>query len=332
MKEKALRDALKEHGLPTKGDRPALIQRLKEFVLLYNSQMDSAKPLSKADMVAQIMREEKARGEKPVLQKGVKLASKSFDDLAREIHQRSNPDVLPKTKSTPNPILRYVSESSPMKRDESIFAADSSDQKTHRQSEDDQDESTGIDEDVTLQGPRRPGESPSTTPIVISDTEEDLDRCQVELPPKSSDRKDLLLVVQDQENNHNTEKDTNSLSQRGVDAPEAYVSARFPADEKVGFIDLGSGQESPLQSSHPLVFDVEQSLEQERPTHPATLPITDLHDIDEQHGDLADFQDFQDAQDKAEHHTPNRKRVSFSAEDNERQRRRRLLHRPLEFR
>lgn len=41
MKDRDLREKVKQYGMPGKGPRAVLIERLKEFTLRYNAQCDS---------------------------------------------------------------------------------------------------------------------------------------------------------------------------------------------------------------------------------------------------------------------------------------------------
>lgn len=58
LKETDLRKRLKEHGLDPKGDRKALVARLKNFIVVWNSQCDVDKPMTKLEMVMKVKKEE----------------------------------------------------------------------------------------------------------------------------------------------------------------------------------------------------------------------------------------------------------------------------------
>ncbi len=58
LKDAALKKLLKEQGLETKGDRKTLEKRFRNFVVLWNSQVNSAKPMSRLQMVMKIKRDE----------------------------------------------------------------------------------------------------------------------------------------------------------------------------------------------------------------------------------------------------------------------------------
>lgn len=59
LKDAELRKRLKEHGLDTKGSRQALISRHQRFSVLWNTNCQAVKPVSKLQIVMQVEREEK---------------------------------------------------------------------------------------------------------------------------------------------------------------------------------------------------------------------------------------------------------------------------------
>jgi len=61
MPEKELRRRLKEWNLSTKGDKPSLVRRHQDFVMLYNAQCDAAKPMTAAQVAKEVERAEKMR-------------------------------------------------------------------------------------------------------------------------------------------------------------------------------------------------------------------------------------------------------------------------------
>ena len=58
LKDAELRKRLREHGLDCKGDRKNMTQRLKNFIVLWNSQCDLDKPMTKLEMIAKLKKEE----------------------------------------------------------------------------------------------------------------------------------------------------------------------------------------------------------------------------------------------------------------------------------
>ena len=58
LKDAELRKRLREHGLDCKGDRKNMTQRLKNFIVLWNSQCDLDKPMTKLEMIAQLKKGE----------------------------------------------------------------------------------------------------------------------------------------------------------------------------------------------------------------------------------------------------------------------------------
>jgi len=50
MKDKQLKDEVAKHGLPTHGPRKALVKRLKEYILQFNSLVDGEAPITKEDL------------------------------------------------------------------------------------------------------------------------------------------------------------------------------------------------------------------------------------------------------------------------------------------
>jgi len=61
MPEKELRRRLKEWNLSTKGDKPSLVKRHQDFVMLYNAQCDAAKPMTAAQVAKEVEKAEKMR-------------------------------------------------------------------------------------------------------------------------------------------------------------------------------------------------------------------------------------------------------------------------------
>lgn len=61
MPEKELRHRLKEWNLSTKGDKATLVKRHQDFVMLYNSQCDAAKPMTAAQIAREVEKAEKTR-------------------------------------------------------------------------------------------------------------------------------------------------------------------------------------------------------------------------------------------------------------------------------
>eukprot|EP01012_Entosiphon_sulcatum_P007553 TRINITY_DN13868_c0_g1_i1.p1 TRINITY_DN13868_c0_g1~~TRINITY_DN13868_c0_g1_i1.p1 ORF type:complete len:507 (-),score=76.80 TRINITY_DN13868_c0_g1_i1:3-1523(-) len=61
MKTRDIQNLLKTRGLSLKGERNALIKRWKEFVLRFNSNLDSPNPLSEQAVVAALNRDEELR-------------------------------------------------------------------------------------------------------------------------------------------------------------------------------------------------------------------------------------------------------------------------------
>lgn len=60
-KDVELRALLSSHSLPTAGDRDALVHRLQQWILMYNSNLDSAHPRSLSALRARLNEEEAAR-------------------------------------------------------------------------------------------------------------------------------------------------------------------------------------------------------------------------------------------------------------------------------
>lgn len=61
VSDKQLRKILKDLGLPTNGDKQALIKRHSDYILLYNSECNSSKPLSLKDIRSKVFEGERIR-------------------------------------------------------------------------------------------------------------------------------------------------------------------------------------------------------------------------------------------------------------------------------
>ncbi|XP_054269395.1 E3 ubiquitin-protein ligase RAD18-like [Macrosteles quadrilineatus] len=81
MAEKDLRKKLKEYGLNTQGDKKSLIARIQRYIVLYNSECDSANPRSIADLIRQVEREEKQQNPQPL-------------QFQRVVTKKSDPKVI----------------------------------------------------------------------------------------------------------------------------------------------------------------------------------------------------------------------------------------------
>ena len=59
LKDNEIKKRLREQGLEAKGDRKVLVQRLKSFIALWNSQCDLQKPMAKMEMIMKLKKEER---------------------------------------------------------------------------------------------------------------------------------------------------------------------------------------------------------------------------------------------------------------------------------
>ena len=86
LKDPDLRKRMKEQGLDVKGDRKALEQRLRNFIVLWNSQCDEEKPISKMEMIIQLKKEERAR-------------SSSTESILSSYNANSDPSLIDQTQT-----------------------------------------------------------------------------------------------------------------------------------------------------------------------------------------------------------------------------------------
>ncbi len=94
---------VKEHSLPTTGDKAMLILRLQEWIIIYNSNLDTSHPKTLPAMRAQLASMEEARkrdkekgkedavrelGTKEGLERYGREKKDEFDRLRREVMER----------------------------------------------------------------------------------------------------------------------------------------------------------------------------------------------------------------------------------------------------
>ena len=92
--EKQLRTLLSEHGLPTWGSKPLLSARHKEYINIYNANLDRLQPLSQPELLRQMERwdmvqQNVLRGEKRKIdsEEWGKKFNENFAELARRARE-----------------------------------------------------------------------------------------------------------------------------------------------------------------------------------------------------------------------------------------------------
>ncbi|XP_063243662.1 E3 ubiquitin-protein ligase RAD18-like [Bacillus rossius redtenbacheri] len=92
MKEKKLRQKLKEAGLSTQGDYKTLVQRHSRYTLLYNAECDTLDPRPVSEIIQQVEREERDEKEN-------QASSKISDKLRLLADKRSDPKVVEEART-----------------------------------------------------------------------------------------------------------------------------------------------------------------------------------------------------------------------------------------
>ncbi|KAM6344969.1 E3 ubiquitin-protein ligase RAD18 isoform 2-T2 [Alca torda] len=87
LSDRDLRKKLKEHGLSTHGTRQQLIKRHQEFVHMYNAQCDSLNPKSVAEVVKDLEKNEKIRGQLEMNKTGENSLTFTKDQTQEEIDE-----------------------------------------------------------------------------------------------------------------------------------------------------------------------------------------------------------------------------------------------------
>ena len=88
LKDSDIKKRLKDHGLQFKGDRNVLTKRLKNFIVLWNSQCDLENPLTKLEIVMKVQRDENKLSRIPQQQSNLNYDAKS-DPKVIETQQKA---------------------------------------------------------------------------------------------------------------------------------------------------------------------------------------------------------------------------------------------------
>ena len=88
LKDSDIKKRLKDHGLQFKGDRNVLTKRLKNFIVLWNSQCDLENPLTKLEIVMKVQRDENKLSRIPQQQSSLNYDAKS-DPKVIETQQKA---------------------------------------------------------------------------------------------------------------------------------------------------------------------------------------------------------------------------------------------------
>lgn len=97
-----LKKLLKEHKLPTDGDRKTLEKRHRNFVLLYNSNLDSLNPKSDDEIRKSVIESEKKKfnHSKLFIKKKKQSNEDVFNKLIEDIKSREKKQILNESKTT----------------------------------------------------------------------------------------------------------------------------------------------------------------------------------------------------------------------------------------